>query len=113
MSGAVGWLTFNCDACVLSVTVTVHTRESERAQSWYMLEKPHARCPACGELLSLAEPPSFAGGRLHAAHYWWASFTHDEQRQLGGDAVRWWASLKSTRRQELRDKMNRGDTDPW
>lgn len=109
MSAAAGRLTFNCNACSLSVEVTLHTRESERAWAWYMHADPHVRCPSCGVLLSL-EPVS-EGARLHAAHYWWASFTKDEQRELGGDVSRWWSGLHASRRQELRDKMKRGDTE--
>ncbi len=103
-------LTFTCDACSVSVEVTVHTRESERAWSWYMLENPKARCPACGDLLGLAERPELASGRLHAADYWWASFSHDEKRGLGGDAARWWSSLTPSRRADLREKMRRGES---
>jgi hypothetical protein len=109
LAGDAGQLTFHCNGCSLSVQVTLHTRESERAREWYMRAAPNARCPSCGDLLDLE--PATDGAGLHAAHYWWASFTTVEQRALGGDAARWWSRLKPTRRQELRDKMKRGDTE--
>lgn len=58
MIRAVCSLAFDCNACSLSVDVTVHTRESERAWSWYMLDAPAVRCPSCGELLPLQVPKS-------------------------------------------------------
>jgi hypothetical protein len=111
MTDDAGRLTFPCGACVLSVTVTLHTRDSERAWAWYMLDAPHVRCPSCGELLSFPKLPA-SNADLHPAHYWWASFTTSEQRELGGDVLRWWGRLRGKRRLELRAKMARRDTRP-